>query len=225
MFLDRGSADGLRVRASGPGRPAARARDPLALDVGAVAQAGHYLALRLGFAFPVEEVNKLPERWVEEYTRNGYAPFDPLIRWVYSATGVCRWSAVAQPDLRGVLARARAHGLPFGAVVSVIDPDPGAQRSFGTFAHPDREFTDEEMEQLGLYVQARHDAMRPPQNITDAEIEALRLIKNGQRLKQIAYQLGVTEGAVKQRLKNARIKLNAKTGAEAISRAASFGLI
>ena len=78
---------------------------------------------------------------------------------------------------------------------------------------------------LGSYVLARHGAMRPPQNITDAEIEAMRLVKSGHRLKQIAYQLGVTEGAVKQRLKNARLKLNAKTGAEAISRAAAFGLI
>jgi LuxR family transcriptional regulator len=115
--------------------------------------------------------------------------------------------------------------MRFGAVVSVLDPAPGMQRSFGTFAHSDREFTDAELDQLARYVRARHDAMRPPQNITDAEIEALRLIKDGQRLKQIAYQLGVTEGAVKQRLKNARVKLGAKTGAEAISRAATFGLI
>lgn len=224
MFVDRVSADGQRVPASGKGR-AARAQNPLELDVAAVAPAGYYLALRLGFAFPVEEVNQLPGRWVEEYTRNGYAPFDPLMRWVYAETGTCRWSSVTHPDHRGVIARARVHGLLFGAVVSVLDPPPGAQRSFGTFAHPDREFTDEELSQLSHYVQARHEAMRPPQNITDAELEALRLVKAGQRLKQIAFQLGVTEGAVKQRLKNARIKLSAKTGAEAISRAASFGLI
>ena len=65
----------------------------------------------------------------------------------------------------------------------------------------------------------------PPRHITSAEIEALRLVKNGHRLKQVAHELGVTEGAVKQRLKNARLKLEAKTGAEAISRAAAFGLI
>jgi LuxR family transcriptional regulator len=78
---------------------------------------------------------------------------------------------------------------------------------------------------LSAHLRARHDALAPPDNVTPAEIEALRLIKAGQRLKQIAWQLGVTEGAVKQRLKNARQKLEAKTGAEAISRATAFGLI
>lgn len=225
MFVDRASVDGRRLPSPGKDRTKAKAPNPLSLDVAALAPAGHYLALRLGFAFPIEEINALPSAWVEEYSRSGYAPFDPLMRWVYAELGVCRWSAVAQPDHRGILLRAQAHGLRYGAVVSVLDSGPGGQRSFGTFARLDREFTDEELVLLGSYVQARHEAMRPPQNITEAEIEALRLIKEGQRLKQIAYQLGVTEGAVKQRLKNARVKLSAKTGAEAISRAAAFGLI
>jgi LuxR family transcriptional regulator len=224
MFVDRATVDGKRVSADGKAR-AARVPKPESLDVATLAPGGHYLALRLGFVFPLEEVNELPPIWVEEYTRQGYAPFDPLIRWAYGEVGAARWSEVTQPDHRGVLARARAHGLLFGAVVSVIDAAPGTQRSFGTFVQPHREFTGEELDLLRLYVQARHDAMRPPQNITEAEIEALRLVKEGQRLKQIAWQLGVTEGAVKQRLKNARVKLSAKTGAEAISRAATFGLI
>ena len=224
MFVDRARVDSKRVSADGKPR-ALRVSKPASLDVAMLAPGGHYLALRLGFVFPLEEVNELPPTWVEEYTRQGYAPFDPLIRWAYGEVGAARWSEVTQPDHRGVLARARAHGLLFGAVVSVIDAAPGTQRSFGTFVQPQREFSAEELDLLRLYVQARHDAMRPPQNITEAEIEALRLVKEGQRLKQIAWQLGVTEGAVKQRLKNARVKLSAKTGAEAISRAATFGLI
>ena len=223
MFVERGSVEGRRIASKGRG--AGRSPGPLALDLAALAPSGHYLALRLGFAFPVEEVNALPPPWVEEYTRNGYAPFDPLMRWAYSEQGSIRWSEVSGSDPRGVLARARIHGLRFGAIVAVLDPSPHSQRSFGTFARPDREFSDEEVDLLGAHLRARHEAMRPPQNITDAELEALRLIKEGQRLKQIAYQLGVTEGAVKQRLKNARVKLSAKTGAEAISRAAAFGLI
>jgi LuxR family transcriptional regulator len=225
MFVGRGSTSGREVAASGKERKRDRSFDPAALDVATLAPAGHYLALRLGFAFPIEEVNELPAPWVEEYTRSGYAPFDPLIRWAYAEVGTCRWSEVTQPDHRGVMERAWRHGLRFGAVVSVLDPSPGVQRSFGTFAHAEREFSDEELDLLRCYVTARHDALCPPKNITEAEIEALRMVKDGQRLKQIAFELGVTEGAVKQRLKNARIKLSAKTGAEAISRAATFGLI
>ena len=37
------------------------------------------------------------------------------------------------------------------------------------------------------------------------------MVKDGKRLKQIAHELGVSEGAVKQRLKNAKTKLGAAT--------------
>lgn len=195
----------------------------LEVDLAALAPAGHYIALRLGFAFPMEEVNCLPAHWVETYTRDGLMLADPVIRWVYAATGAVRWSAIAFDDPRGVLCAARGHGLAFGAAVSIRDE--GSERSFGHFARSDREFDDDEIAALHAHVAARHRALLPPANITRAELEALRLIKDGQRLKQIAYQLGVTEGAVKQRLKSARTKLSAKTGAEAISRAAQFGLI
>jgi LuxR family transcriptional regulator len=51
------------------------------------------------------------------------------------------------------------------------------------------------------------------------------MIKNGQRIKQIAHELQVSEGAIKQRLKNAKLKLDAKTGPQAAALAAQFGLI
>jgi LuxR family transcriptional regulator len=150
---------------------------------------------------------------------------DPVIRWAYECEGACRWSAIVQPDRRGILRAACDHGLRFGVAVSHVEHLPNGLRSWASFARADREFTDAEMDLLHAHLRRRHDALVPPRNITSAEIEALRLIKEGQRLKQIAWQLGVTEGAVKQRLKNARLKLDAKTGAEAISRAAAFGLI
>lgn len=229
MFLDRSKPSRERDAVSstrGSGRrekPAAK--DPLDADLGLLSPAGFYMALRVSYAFPVEEVNELPKAWVEAYTRSGFLMADPVIRWVHAAEGFCRWSEIPLGDPRGILALAREHGLVFGAAVSHVGPEGDALRSFGCFARADREFSEEEMQHLLAYVRARHDAMAPPRNITAAEIEALRLIKDGHRLKQIAWQLGVTEGAVKQRLKNARLKLSAKTGAEAISRAAAFGLI
>ncbi len=199
--------------------------DGLSINIPAMAPAGYYLALRIGFAFPKEEVNALPPAWVEHYTREGYLLADPIHRWLYDGEGLCRWSAIPFPDPRGILIAARAYGLIFGLAVSIRHDGPGGQRSFGAFARSDREFSDSECEALHAHVRARHEALIPPRNITAAEIEALRLIKDGQRLKQIAFRLGVTEGAVKQRLKNVRVKLDAKTGAEAISRAVTFGLI
>jgi LuxR family transcriptional regulator len=228
MFVDRSriaGAGGSSPETGAVKRERARPRDPLAIDFDDIAPAGHYLALRVSYAFPVEEVNRLPRDWVELYTRAGFFMKDPMVRWVHSDSGCCRWSALPFQDVANILGLAREHGLAFGAAVSHVSADGDGFRSYGFFGRGDREYSEEELERLLAYIRARHDAMAPPRNITAAEIEALRLIKQGQRLKQIAYQLGVTEGAVKQRLKNARLKLSAKTGAEAISRAKAFGLI
>lgn len=196
-----------------------------ALDVTALAPAGHYLALRVSFHYPMTEVNALPVPWVEAYRSAGLMLADPVFRWVHTEVGAARWSALGASDARGVLALAAEHGLRFGLAVSVLDPGRGGPRSWGSFARADREIDDNEAALLEAYVRARHRAHCLPTNVTRAELDALRLLKSGQRLKQIAWSLGVTEGAVKQRLKSARTKLDARTGAEAISRASSLGMI
>ncbi len=206
-------------------RCGAATRDAAALDVAALAPAGHYLALRVSYNYPLTEVNALPGGWVEAYRASGLMLSDPVFRWVHTEVGAQRWSALRAEDPRGVLALAALHGLRFGLAVSVLDPGRGGQRSWGSFARADREFDAKEVVLLEAHVRARHQAHCPPTNVTQAEIDALRLLKAGQRLKQIAWSLGVTEGAVKQRLKSARGKLDARTAAEAISRASSLGMI
>jgi len=191
----------------------------------APATAGYYIALRVGFAFPLEELNALPRAWVEHYTQNRFMLHDPVIRWIYSNTGATRWSALDLPDPMRVLEQAQVFGLRYGAAVACYDGNREGQRSFGTFVRGDREFTDAEIEQFQIYVQRLHRAKAPPTNLTPAEIEALSMVKRGLRLKQVAHDLGVTEGAIKQRLKNAKTKLNAQTSAQAAAMASEFGLI
>lgn len=190
-----------------------------------LAPAGYYLAVRVGFAFPLAEYNALPESWVAEYTREGMMLDDPVMRWLYGHAGACRWGALDLPDPRGILARAAAHGMHFGVAVAQVDPGPKGQRSFGSFARADREFTDEEIDKLSLLVGHLHETSATPTNLTEAELEALRMVKEGLLLKEIANQLGVSEGAVKQRLKNARLKLGARNGSQAVSIAVEAGLI
>lgn len=190
-----------------------------------LAPAGHYVALRVGFAFPTAEYNALPPAWVAEYTRAGLMLFDPVVRWVYGNVGSVRWSEIGGNDPRGVFAMAAAHGLNYGVAIACDDASSHGQRSFGSFARSDREFTDEEIARLAAMLQRLHDAMSPPRNLTDAELEALGMVKAGLRLKQIAGQLGISEGAVKQRLRNAKQKLGANTASQAVSLAAGYGLI
>ncbi len=194
-------------------------------EVALLAKSGYYIALRLGFAFPLEEVNALPSKWVDHYTMHRFMLNDPVIRWVYANVGAIRWSEIPIPDPMNVMGQAKSFGLRFGVAISCFDNNTDGQRSFGSFTRPDREFDDDEIDDLSAYLNRLHLAKTPPTNLTAAELVALQMIKDGRRVKEIAHELGVSEGAVKQRLKNAKLKLGAKTGAQAAAMASEYGLI
>ena len=194
-------------------------------DIQDVSPAGHYIALRIGFAFPMEEINAFPSDWVDHYTRNRLMLLDPVTRWAYTNTGVARWSDLKADDPHGILNVAATFGLKFGLTVSVFDNNAEGHRSFASFTRADREFSDLETRLLLAFLTRRHFEMLPPSNMTAAELEALSLVKDGKRLKEIAFELGVTEGAIKQRLKNAKTKLGAHTSTQAATMARQFKLI
>ncbi|TPE53738.1 helix-turn-helix transcriptional regulator [Amaricoccus solimangrovi] len=197
----------------------------IAQDFQELAPAGFYIALRVGFAFPMVEQNRLPELWVREYTMSGLIVHDPAIAWCYRNDGAARWSELGIEDELGVLELAKAHDLLFGAAVSCRDAGDSGQRSFGIFCRSDREFETEELERLTALLRAEHAALEQPRKLTPAELETLGLVKNGLLMKEIACALGVSESAIKQRLKSARLKLRAKTGTQAAARATMLGMI
>ena len=194
-------------------------------EIRQIAPAGYFVALRIGFAFPMEEVNELPAEWVAHYTSQRFMLFDPAVRWAYANVGFVRWGDLRQDDPKKVIAQAQTFGLRFGVTIAVLDQGANAQRSFASFTRSDREFSDLEVKLLQAYVTRRHNETAPPTNLTRAELEALGMVKDGKRLKEIAFELNVSEGAVKQRLKNAKLKLGAKTGTQAAALANQFGLI
>lgn len=186
---------------------------------------GYYIALRVGFAFPMAERNLFPRPWIEHYTRNGYMLHDPVIRWLYQNAGACRWSEIPVPDSRGILTDAKTFGLDFGLSISCVEADDHGQRSFGSFVRADREFSDSEIDALTECLSALHKAGSGPKNLTQAEIVALKMVRDGLLMKEIANRLGISEGAVKQRLRNAKAKLKSKTNSQAVAKAQGFGLL
>lgn len=190
-----------------------------------LAPAGFYIAVRVGFAFPMVEHNHLPASWVREYGASGLIVHDPAMAWAYKHCGVARCSALGEEDSQGVLELAKNHGLNFGAVASCVDENDASQRSFGFFFRSDREYESAELELLGTSLVGMHQAHAQPKKLTAAEIETLSLVKNGLLMKEIALLLGISESAIKQRLKNARLKLNAKTGPQAAATATMLGVI
>jgi DNA-binding NarL/FixJ family response regulator len=66
---------------------------------------------------------------------------------------------------------------------------------------------------------------RPTQRLTDRELEVLKLVTVGQRNREIAAELGISENTVKFHLKNIVEKLHAQNRAELAARAVREGLV
>lgn len=186
-----------------------------------IAPAGYYVALRVGFSFPDEEINLLPEAWVEFYTAHGLVVHDPAMKWVYGNTGAARMEDIPDPDPHRIRAHAEIFGLAYGAVVSVMGSQDRGRRSYGLFYREDRAFEPDDLAALEQIMRGLHDGSAGDPGLTAAEIEALRLQASGLRLKQVAGELGISESAVKARLNNAKKKLGAKTLSQAATIAVS----
>ena len=196
--------------------------DRLFLELGNCAPAGFSAGLHIRYAAPLVYVRSYPAEWLKTYDENAYAMRDPLVFWGLGVKGHTRWSEIRLPDPFNILGQARKHGLLFGAVLSC---GPITSRSIVGIARADREFTNEEIEQAAALTQELHDAAEPPTELTPAQVEALRLLAEGDRHTAAAAKLGISESALKARLQSARVRLGARTTAQALKRAREYGLI
>lgn len=200
--------------------------DPLTEDLmaslDALAPKGHFVALHIRYSAPLRTFQSYDPEWLQLYAGNSYAMRDPVILWGFSQIGATRWSDIDLPDPFDIMGQARNHGLVYGAAFS---HGPINSRSIGGCARDDREFTDDELAQLQRTLARLHDHMEPQESLTEAQIEALRLIAAGDRHAAAAAKLEISESALKARLTSARQKLSARTTAEALQRAKEYRLL
>ena len=187
-----------------------------------LASAGFSAGLHIRFASPMMYVRTYDEAWTKLYDENAYALRDPLVFWGLGVKGHTRWSAIKLPDPFNILGQARRHGLAYGAVVSC---GPITSRSIVGIAHGEREFTDDEILQTVKIVESLHIAAEPPTELTPAQAEALRLLADGDRHTAAAAKLGISESAFKARLQSARVRLGARTTAQALKKAREYQLL
>ncbi len=188
-----------------------------------IAPAGFYLALRVGYAFPEAELNRLNSDWVDMYTQHGLVVQDPSMHWVYHNVGYVRWVDL-KDDPRDVVGMARRMGLTYAATISYNTPSDAGRRSHAVLFRSDRDFTDAELHEAFDMLKALHvDASQ--RSLTDAEIEAIRFRADGLLIKQIAAELAISESGVKARLSSASRKLGARNAIEMLAIATSRRLI
>jgi DNA-binding NarL/FixJ family response regulator len=75
------------------------------------------------------------------------------------------------------------------------------------------------------FLRAPGQAPVPTQKLTERELEVLQLVTAGQRNREIAAELGISENTVKFHLKNIVEKLHAQNRAELAARAVREGLV
>lgn len=187
-----------------------------------LAEAGYFIGLHIRFTSPLFTYQTYDQAWIDHYTENGYVLRDPMTGWGFSTTGWIRWSDPRLLDPFGLFREAAQYGLNFGATVAC---GPITSRSIASFARSDREFRDDEIARIEAIVLRLHDMTQPPEELTRAQVEALRCIAGGDRFAAAAEKLGISESALKARITSARVRLMARTTAEAIQRAKDYRLI
>ena len=183
---------------------------------------GFTVGLHIRFATPLVYHSTFPPAWVRHYNDNAYYLRDPLVFWGIGSTGVTRWSEITLPDPFDVIKQAADFGLKFGASASC---GPISSRSIVGLGRADREFSDDELQQLVAIARRLQDENTPPSELTQAQIEALQCISNGDRHTAAAAKLGISESALKARLKSARIRLEARTTSEAVRKAREYRML
>ncbi|MCB1355376.1 MAG: autoinducer binding domain-containing protein [Maritimibacter sp.] len=196
--------------------------DELLNELAEHAMDGYYLALHVRFASPLMMFQTFNPAWIDHYVQNAYALRDPIIAWGISRTGATRWSDIDLPDPFGIMDKAAGFGLRHGVVISC---GPMTSRTVASLTSSTREYSDEEIATVAGIVLRLHHEAQPPDHLTHAEIEALRVVGSGERYAAGAAQLGISESALKARLATARKKLFARTSAEAIQRAKDYRLL
>ncbi|OWY11832.1 LuxR family transcriptional regulator [Thioclava sp. JM3] len=191
-------------------------------DLDRLAPGGYFVGLHIRFTAPLMTFQTYDKAWLDHYTANGYVLRDPMTAWGFSETGAIRWSDPRLPDPFRLFDEAKKYGLIYGATVSC---GPIRSRTIASMARDDREFDLTEIETFELIVREMHDMTEPPEELTRAQIEALRCVAGGDRHAAAAAKLGISESALKARLNSARARLMARTTAEAIQRAKDFRLL
>lgn len=114
--------------------------------------AGFAIALHVRFTAPRYLFQSYEKTWLDTYSREGLVLHDPVVRWGFTNEGTVRWSDLDDPA--GVMTRARAFGMTYGAVIALIHD---GSRSMGGFARSDREMTDAEVASLRSDLGELHD--------------------------------------------------------------------
>lgn len=215
--------------------------------IGLVAEAAHgfgMTAFALGEpprdgAFGSFWYSTWPDSWLEAYASEGFSAVDPVPRAAAQLLAPALWSAIfaggtgASIDAaaRRVVDAGASAGFRNGLIVPIHGP--GGYLAIASFAGPETALSRSEMAELHMIAFYAHDrlralhgwAFRINASLTKRESEALCWVLAGCSDAEIAQRMGITERTARFHVDNARVKLGARTRAQAAAAAVRLGLI
>lgn len=132
---------------------------------------GFAIALHIRFTTPAYLFQTYPRRWMDYYSEHGMVVNDPTVHWGLRNVGRIRWSDLEAMDSAGVLEAARNHGLENGLTVAILN---GGTRTIASFARPDRNYDDFEMDEIEEMLVELHEHTATFPELTDDDRRALR---------------------------------------------------
>lgn len=181
-----------------------------------------------------------PDAWVSHYLLNDYVRIDPVLQMAQTTSAPFCWSRVSlEPVHADMMAQAKIHGVcPTGFSVAHVDAigrrsvlSFNAQKAEGgeTWEPFLRNHQDHlirlvaELHRMALAeINGDNDTLPP---LSPREMECLKWTAAGKAHTEIAIILNLSEHTVRSYLKEARVKLDSVTLAQAVSKASSLGLI
>jgi DNA-binding CsgD family transcriptional regulator len=181
-----------------------------------------------------------PDSWVSRYLLNDYVRIDPVLHMAEQVAGPFCWSTITpEGDQIEMMEQAAKYGLGQTGF-SVRHVDAIGRRSVLSFnardARGGKTWEPHLAEMREGLIQLAHqlhhmaldeiyvDGNALPQ-LTPREIECLMWTAKGKAHTDIAVILGLSEHTIRGYLKDARMKLDCVTLAQAVSKASALGLI
>ena len=138
----------------------------------AQAPAGFALAYQIRMTTPTYLFQSYTKEWNSYYSKNGLLMNDPTVLWGFENDGTIKWSDLKALDVKNVLEAASGFGMNFG--ITWASAAPGEYRSIGSFARSDREFTNDEVEELVTLAQDLHEATIGLTPLKEEDVDVLR---------------------------------------------------
>lgn len=181
-----------------------------------------------------------PDAWVSHYLLNDYVRIDPVLQMAETTRSPFCWSDISlNAEQQDMMREAAKRGV-CATGFSITHVDTIGRRSVLSFNAREAQGGDT----WKPFLQMNHEALtqlsgelhrmaisevsggseKLPQ-LTPREIECLKWTAAGKAHTEIAIILNLSEHTVRSYLKEARIKLDSVTLAQAVSKAASLGLI